>query len=119
VVIQIKHLQPETRRIANLSPEERLSYLKSDRWIGYTRAQSALSEMSSLLEDQPGRVRPRNMLIIGPSNNGKSTITEKFLRQNPSRVSEGGDHQIISVLSIQMPPDVTSGRFYPIVTEPP
>ncbi|HIP22617.1 MAG TPA: hypothetical protein EYG79_03315 [Rhodobacteraceae bacterium] len=88
----MKHLKQETRRIAKLPPEERLSYLKSDRWIGYTRAQSALSEMSALIEDQPGRVRPQNMLIVGPSNNGKSTIAEKFLRQNPSRVSEGGDH---------------------------
>jgi len=113
----MKHLKQETRRIAKLPPEERLSYLKSDRWIGYTRAQSALSEMSALIEDQPGRVRPQNMLIVGPSNNGKSTIAEKFLRQNPSRVSEGGDHQVIPVLSIQMPPDVTSGRFYALLLD--
>lgn len=111
------HLQPETRRIAKLLPDERLAYLKTDRWIGYTRAQGALARMGSLLASQPGRVRPQNMLLVGPSNNGKSTIAEKFQRQHPSNTSAEGDRQIIPVLSVQMPPDAAVGRFYAMLLD--
>ncbi|MDO6585143.1 TniB family NTP-binding protein [Salipiger sp. 1_MG-2023] len=106
------HLRPEARRIAEMSAVERLDFLATDRWIGYSRAQDALKRMGMLLATQPGRVRPQNMLIVGPSNNGKSTIAEKFLRQHPRRSSEERDRHIFPVLSVQMIPDVTAPRFY-------
>ncbi len=106
------HLRPEARHIAEMPSAKRLNCLLSDRWIGYTRAQDALSRMDMLLETQSGRVRPQNMLIVGPSNNGKSTIAEKFQRQHPRHCSEKRDRHIFPVLSIQMMPDVTVPRFY-------
>ncbi|MBR9852547.1 MAG: AAA family ATPase [Rhodobacteraceae bacterium] len=105
------HLLPEARRIAEMPAIERLHCLATDHWIGYSRAQEALKHMGMLLATQPGRVRPQNMLIVGPSNNGKSTIAEKFQRQNPRRTSEKRDRHIFPVLSIQMMPDVTVPRF--------
>lgn len=44
--------------------------------------------MDMLLATQPGLFDPQNMLVVGPSNNGKSTIAEKFQRQHPRRSSE-------------------------------
>ena len=106
------HLRPEARRIAEMPLVERLGHLATDRWIGYSRAQDALKRMDMLLATQPGRVRPQNMLIVGPSNNGKSTIAEKFQRQHPRYASEERDRHIFPVLSIQMMPDGTAPRFY-------
>ena len=57
------------------------------------------------------------MLLVGPSNNGKSTIAEKFMRQHPRRTSAKGDRQIVSDLSVQMPPDVTTGRFHALLLD--
>ncbi|NCO22272.1 MAG: transposase [Hydrogenophilales bacterium CG17_big_fil_post_rev_8_21_14_2_50_63_12] len=108
----MEHLRPEARRIAEIPAVERLDCLATDRWIGYSRAQDALKRMGMLLATQPGRVRPQNMLIVGPSNNGKSTIAEKFQRQHPRRSSEERDRHIFPVLAVQMMPDVTAPRFY-------
>ena len=106
------HLRPEARRIAEKPAIERLDCFATDRWIGYSRAQDALKRMDMLLATQPGLVRPQNMLVVGPSNNGKSTIAEKFQRQHPRRSSEERDRHIFPVLSVQMMPDVTAPRFY-------
>lgn len=111
------HLRHDARRIAELPPDERLVRLGSDRWIGYTRAVNALDRMDLLLATQAGRVRPENMLLVGPSNNGKSTIAEKFLRQHPRYTSDQGDRQIVPVLSVQMPPDATANRFHALLLD--
>ncbi|QUS36349.1 TniB family NTP-binding protein [Falsirhodobacter algicola] len=108
----MEHLRPEARRIAEMPAVERLGFLATDRWIGYSRAQDALKRMGMLIATQPGRVRPQNMLIVGPSNNGKSTIAEKFQRQHPRLSSEERDRHIFPVLAVQMMPDVTTPRFY-------
>ena len=111
------HLRLDTRHIAELPPDARLHHLRSDSWIGYTRAVNALDRMNLLLATQAGRVRPENMLLVGPSNNGKSTIAEKFLRQHARHTSAEGDRQIVPVLSVQMPPDATVGRFHALLLD--
>ena len=113
----MNHLQPEARRVAGLPLRDRLGHLGEDGWIGYTRARDVLTRMDQLLATQVGRVRPKNMLLVGASNNGKSTIAEKFLRQHPRRTSVEGDRQIVSVLLVQMPPDATVGRFYALLLD--
>lgn len=107
----LNHLLPSVHAIATLSPEERILKLRSDYWIGYGHAEHALSRLEDLLSC-PKRVRMPNMLIIGPTNNGKTMIVEKFRRQHLPHESEDGSHEIIPVLSVQMPSDPTIKRFY-------
>ena len=51
-----------------------------------------------------------NLLLTGPTNNGKSMIIEKFRRSHPP-VSHP-DREEIPVLVVQMPSDPSVGRFY-------
>jgi hypothetical protein len=51
-----------------------------------------------------------NLLLIGPTNNGKSMIVEKFRRMHPP-VSHP-DHEHIPVLAVQMPSEPSVIRFY-------
>jgi type II secretory pathway predicted ATPase ExeA len=51
-----------------------------------------------------------NLLLIGPTNNGKSMIIEKFRRTHPTISHE--DCEEIPVLAVQMPSDPSVGRFY-------
>jgi hypothetical protein len=51
-----------------------------------------------------------NLLIVGPTNNGKSMIIEKFRRTHPS--SSEQDSEIIPIVSVQMPSDPSIKRFY-------
>jgi hypothetical protein len=54
----------------------------------------------------------QNLLLIGPTNNGKSMILEKFRRSHPPRQSDDKEIEIIPVLVMQMPSDPTVSRFY-------
>jgi len=110
--MDMAHLRPEARELALLPAAERLALLLANRWIGYTRATEAISLLGRLLASEPGRVRPRNLLIVGPTNNGKAAIAGRFLRDHQQRLSEDGEHEIFPVLLVQMPPAPTVSRLY-------
>jgi len=110
--MDMAHLRPEARDLALLPANERLARLPANRWIGYTRASEAITLLGRLLDFEPGRVRPRNLLIVGPTNNGKTAIAERFLRDHPQRPSADGEHEIFPALLVQMPPAPTVARLY-------
>jgi len=104
--VDLSHLNPTAQRIARLPDEERLRYVRADRWIGYPRATAALERLETLFS-WPSNQRMPNLLLIDPTNNGKSMITEKFRRAHPPVSHE--DAEEIPVLVVQMPsePSVT------------
>jgi hypothetical protein len=110
----MNHLLPNIREITLLSTKERIEKLRSEYWIGYTRAQEALSRMEELL-NYPKRVRMPNMLLISPTNNGKTMIIEKFRRNHLPYTSENGEYEIIPVLKVQMPSNPSVRRFYAVI----
>ena len=105
------HLLPNICEIALLPVEQRISRLRSDYWIEYTRAQEALHRMEELL-NHPQKIRMPNMLLISPTNNGKSMIVEKFRRKHLPYTSVNQDHEVIPVLTVQMPSNPSVRRFY-------
>jgi hypothetical protein len=105
----LSHLHPAAQAIARFPAAERLQYVRADRWIGYTRATEALARLEALFA-WPSRQRMPNLLLTGPTNNGKSMIIEKFRRTHPPVSHE--DREEIPVLAVQMPSDPSVGRFY-------
>ncbi|MGY0063750.1 TniB family NTP-binding protein [Streptomyces sp. LZ34] len=105
----LSHLHPAAQQIARLPVAERLRYVRADRWIGYPRAAEAVQRLETLLA-WPSKQRMPNLLLIGPTNNGKSMIVEKFRRAH-APVSHP-DREEIPVLVMQMPSDPTVIRFY-------
>ncbi len=65
------------------------------------------------LYDWPGKQRMPNLLLIGPTNNGKSMIIERFHRQHPAHSTADQEH--IPVLCVQMPSEPSVPRFYTAV----
>ncbi len=111
-MVSLEHLHPETRALALLPGAERLACLSVEHWIGYTRAHQALAQLEALLAHEPGKVRPQNLLIVGPTNNGKTMIAEKFHRAHPQRTADDGEHEVIPVLRVQLPAEATALRLY-------
>ncbi len=107
--LDLSHLHPAAQRIALLPDAERQRYVRADRWIGYTRATAALERLETLFA-WPAKQRMPNLLLIGPTNNGKSMIIEKFHRSHPP-VSHA-DAEKIPVLVVQMPSEPSVARFY-------
>jgi hypothetical protein len=105
----LSHLHPSVHGIARLPAAERIKHVRADRWIGYPRAVKTVARLEELLE-WPGIQRMPNLLIIGPTNNGKSMIVEKF-RRGLLPVTEE-DRERIPVLCVQMPSDPSVLRFY-------
>jgi hypothetical protein len=105
------HLLHNICEIALLPVEQRIAKLRSEYWIEYTRAQEALYKMEELL-NHPQKIRMPNMLLISPTNNGKSMIVEKFRRKHLPYTSANQDHEVIPVLTVQMPSNPSVRRFY-------
>ncbi|MGN7150741.1 TniB family NTP-binding protein [Arthrobacter sp. SAFR-179] len=106
---ELSHLHPGVRDAARLPGNERVELIRADRWIGYPRAVEAVARLESLLS-WPDKQRMPNLLLIGPTNNGKSMIVEKFRRGHPA-VAEP-ERENIPVLCVQMPSEPSVLRFY-------
>lgn len=106
------HLTKDCRVLLSLSDEERVNRILADKWIGYPIAKKVLSRLEDHI-NWPAKQRMPNLLMIGPTNNGKSTIIEKFRRKFPAidtkKTVEGGS---MPVVAFQMPPDPSGTRFY-------
>jgi len=107
--LDLSHLIPSMQKIAMLPSTERIQRIRADRWIGYPKAIAAIEKLESLL-NWPSKQRMPNLLIVGPTNNGKSMIIEKFRRTHPSIAER--DSEIIPVVSVQMPSEPSIKRFY-------
>nr|WP_206427694.1 TniB family NTP-binding protein [Gulosibacter massiliensis] len=103
------HLHASARAVAQLPAKERVRHVRADRWIGYSRATAALERLETLYV-WPGKQRMPNLLLIGPTNNGKSMIIEKFRRLHPT--TSHSDREQMPVLAVQMPSEPSVIRFY-------
>src|SRR3989338_6713579 len=82
-----EHLLPEIRHVISLDSHERIHHIQKDNWIGYSRAKQALKKLNDLFQ-HPQRHRMPNLLITGPTNNGKTMIIEKFCRDHSPKLWE-------------------------------
>lgn len=112
------HLHASTRPLADEDNESRIKRIRTDRWITYRRAEAALCAMEELLTF-PKRTRMPNLLLVGPTNNGKTMIVEKFRRAHPpvaASTTEDGTANV-PVLKVQMPAGPDESRFYGAILE--
>lgn len=105
----LSHLLPGAQVVARLPGVERVALVRADRWIGYSRAADTLQRLGQLYT-WPTKQRMPNLLLIGPTNNGKSMIIEKFRRTHPP--VSNPEHEDIPVLVVQMPSEPSVTRFY-------
>ena len=105
----LEHLHVSARSIARLPAQERVRHVRADRWFGYSRATEALERLETLYT-WPGKQRMPNLLLIGPTNNGKSMIIEKFRRLHPP--TSHPEREQVPVLAVQIPTEPSASRFY-------
>jgi len=110
------HLHPSAQSWADEPTLDRIRRIRTDRWIEYARAESALEKMEDLLA-YPQRMRMPNMLLVGPTNNGKTMIVEKFRREHPQKLFGTGYVAFVPVLKIQMPAGPDEHRFLTAIVE--
>jgi hypothetical protein len=109
-MITTTHLSAEVVGLLDLSRPERIDHCKADRWIGYSRAVEIMRQLDQLLV-YPKTLRMPNLLIVGRSGNGKSSILERFASRHPVQVSGTGT-PIAPVLHISMPETPDESEFW-------
>jgi len=62
--------------------DERIKKCKEQIWIPYPQALNILDELEELFE-HPKKDRMPNLLIVGSTNNGKTTIINQFMSKHP------------------------------------
>lgn len=107
--LDLSHLHPSMHDEARLPGAERIARIRADRWIGYPKAVEAVERLETLL-GWPRKQRMPNLLVMGPTNNGKSMIIERFRRHYPSQSRPEREH--IPVVCVQMPSEPSPLRFY-------
>lgn len=96
------HLDETVRPLLQLNDEQRIARIDRDLWIGYSRAREAQARLEQILRSER-RMRPDNLLIVGPSNNGKSAIARLFHAQQTLPEDPAAERSHIPVALIQAP----------------
>jgi hypothetical protein len=112
----LNHLSKSAAQAMLLPIEERINYIRSPRWIGYSRAKVLLDRLEDLMS-YPKKHRMPNLLIVGDTNNGKSMIINRFASKHPAYDHPDEETIHVPVLLIESPPIPSEGRLYDKILE--
>lgn len=105
------HIHPDFRPVLCLSNKERIHFLNEPRWIGYPTAQK-LIELLRHMMDLPTRPRMPNLLVAGDSNNGKTTIIDRFRELHGASYVNDNAEPVKPVIVVQSPPTSDEKALY-------
>ena len=91
-----KHLNEDCQAIIKTSKEKRINYMLDEVVIEYP----AVKKVHNILEDlmnRPKKARMQNLLIIGESNMGKTSIAKSFDLKHKSYTIENEDTMSVIV----------------------
>jgi hypothetical protein len=109
----LPHLTPEVAEALEYDQAQRIAFCQTDRWIEYTRAREVLRQLSDVLS-HPKSLRMRNLLVVGRSGNGKSSILEHFTNRHPVIMTPGGD-PVATIVRIEMPETPDESEFWSLI----
>lgn len=106
---RFQHLVPSVRPMAIESARERTLQLYRDRWVTYDVAEQALTQMLRMMELPPS-ARPACALLVGSTNNGKSSLLHRLVMARPR--TQGDRGLVAPIIFVEMPSSPTLERFY-------
>lgn len=110
------HLHPDLRHILGLPAEDRIAFMDEPRWLGYPLANRIIEAMRGLME-KPSRPRMPNLLIVGESNNGKTTIVQRFSQLHGQGYVNEDAEPVKPIIVTQSPPSADEKGLYVAILE--
>lgn len=107
----MSHVSHEVEAILDRDAPERLRYLRQDVYVPYPVGDTILAELENLL-NWPSKPRMPNRLLVSETNNGKTTLVNRFLALHPAQTNPEGDAVSIPVIYIQAPSIPSEKRLY-------
>jgi GTPase SAR1 family protein len=108
---EYKHLHAEVQSVMHKTDKDRIRFIDEPRWIGYGRAKLIMEQLESLLE-APKKSRMGNLLIIGDSNNGKTTLIERFYDLHGKSTTDEDGKSRKPIILIEAPPRTDEKALY-------
>lgn len=108
---QYSHIHSKYRHLVALPDHERIEFINSVHWIGYSEAKRVLNDLEDLLKF-PKRPRMPNLLIIGDSNNGKTTLIHRFYEPYKDFYENEDSKLVKPVLFVQSPHTSDEKKLY-------
>lgn len=105
------HLKPEAVAELALPAKERIRRLGNPHWISYPAAVALIGRLQGMLE-APRTERMRNLVIHGPTNNGKTSLVRRFEELNPPDPRPESEASGVPVVRVQVPAPASEGSFY-------
>lgn len=111
---QEDHLSSATREFVNSCTDHdldrRIRMLQADNWIGYGAARFIIERIENLIQ-MPRVTRMHSLLVIGTTDNGKTSIRKRIENKYQHYATENGKMHY-PVVSIQMPPNPDERGFF-------
>jgi hypothetical protein len=104
----LERLTPIAREYLNKSQAERIQKCREQVWIPYPQAMNILDELEDLF-NYPSKDRMPNALIVGNTNNGKTTILNRFMSKHPMYLDV---YNVIPVVKISAPISPSNTALY-------
>lgn len=117
---QFPHLRQASAELAVMADELRIRAIQSGFWVPHQRAKEILDEMEAMFAHPPINRMP-HMLVVAPSNNGKTELLKHFEKLHPSNPNPNGETAKFPVIFVSaLGPDIGNlcGRILDVVNAP-
>ncbi|MCU0090026.1 MULTISPECIES: TniB family NTP-binding protein [Pseudomonas] len=111
-----EHIHPDFRPVLQLSDRDRILFIGEERWIGYASARTILDTLNDLIV-MPKRARMPNLLIVGDSNNGKTTIIRRFQKTHGEGYVDENDDPVRPLILAEAPSAADEKALYVALLE--
>lgn len=115
-MIDGSHIDPAFRHILGFSDRDRINFIDYPRWVDYPVANKIITALRDLM-DKPQKPRMSNLLIVGPPNNGKTTIIRRFSELYGESTVDDNEEPIKPVLVAEAPPSADEKALYISILE--
>lgn len=123
-------LNYETKLLLDKPLNEKIEYIKQESWIDYPMAKNILNELEDILKYEKGKNRVTSILLVGSSNNGKTSLLNKLIelhppfdlyKTNPEKLTEEFFEKYnatgIPVKYIVSPSEPSENRLYSVILD--
>ena len=105
------HLSEKAKQLLTATDAERIRAIQTGTWIAYPTVTAILTRLETLLA-YPPVVRMPNMLLIGVSNNGKSSLLTHFHSKHPTTLNPEEEATVAPIVRIDAPSRPNTTDFY-------
>lgn len=106
-----EYVHEKFRHLVTASNQERIEFLDEPRWVGYAVANKIIDNLVSLM-NKPKRPRMFNLLVVGDSNNGKTTLIRHFYDLYGIPFVDSQSDGIRPIILAEAPPSANEKELY-------